>query len=72
MSCFSPQSGTDHGGIPHTEKVRVVAEEVRVEHKIFVFNRLAVCSTENSCLGRVVGGLANSKGNSGVEEPRHC
>ena len=53
MTCFSEQSGTENAGTPHTEKVRVVAEAARVEHKMFVFNRLAVCSTENSCLGRV-------------------
>ena len=29
-----------------------MAEAAGVEHKLFVFNRLAVCSTENSCLGR--------------------
>jgi hypothetical protein len=74
LTCFSEQSGTENTGTPHTEKVRVVAAAAGVFHKIFVFNRLAVCSTENSCLGRVGwgGGLANSKGNSGVEEPRHC
>ncbi len=77
MTCFSKDSGAKNGAMPHTEKVRIVAEAAGVEHETFVFNRLAVCSTENSCLGRMgwEGGgrrLANLKGNSGVEEPRHC
>ena len=44
-----------------------MAAAAGVFHNIFVFNRLAVCSTENSCLGGMGwgGGLANLKGNSG-------
>ena len=51
MTCFSKDSGSKDGAVPHTEKVRVVADAAGVEHETFVFNRLAVCSTENSCLG---------------------
>ena len=53
LTCFSKESGTNDGGKPHTEKVRVVAEAAGVEHKLFVFNRLAVCSTDNYCLRRM-------------------
>ena len=53
LTCFSQQSGSEHGRVPHTQKVREVADSARVVHKFFVFNRLAVCSTENSSLGMV-------------------
>ena len=34
-----------------------MAEAAGVEHKLFVFNRLAVCSTDNYCLRRMGWGV---------------
>ena len=53
LTCFSKESGTDRGGVSYSELVGQVAAAAGVQHRQFVFNRLAVCSTENSSFGRV-------------------